>query len=137
MILGIDPGSRRVGIAVADRETRFARPVEVVEASDSVRRIVELATDLEVVTVVVGRPLSLSGKAGAAVESYTGFIAHLRAALPPGVTVVEHDERLTSVIAQRGLQGAGVSAKRSKTMVDAVAAQVMLQGYLDSTKSDS
>ena len=135
MILGIDPGTKRVGLALADLETRFARPLETVEAAGAVARVVEVVRDSDVRTVVVGRPVSLSGASGTAVATYSGFVAELRGALPPEVDVVEFDERLTSVIAAQSLRLAGVSDKKSRGLVDAVAAQVMLQGYLDSNRS--
>lgn len=131
MILGVDPGERRVGLAVADEETRFARPLEVIDrtAEDPVARIAELAGEHAVTLVVVGRPVSLSGEAGRAVDAAAPFVAALRDALP--VEVVEHDERLTTVIAERSLRAGGANAAVRKRLRDAVAAQVMLQGYLD------
>lgn len=137
MILGIDPGERRIGVAAADRETRFARPLEVIDtaSTDPVARISLLVRDLEADLVVVGRPVSLSGRAGPSVEARSEFVASLREALEvPGVKrvkVVEHDERLTTVVAEQGLRAAGGRAKARKKVLDAVAAQVMLQGFLD------
>jgi putative holliday junction resolvase len=132
MILGIDPGARRIGVAVADLETRFARPVEVIDAkkTDPIARIVELIHELQVERVVMGRPLSLSGEAGAAVERQGEFLAELRSAC--SVEVVEYDERLTTVMADNALRASGRSAKDSKDVRDAVAAQILLQSYLDS-----
>jgi putative Holliday junction resolvase len=134
MILGIDPGARRIGVAAAEVETRFARPVEVidVEKTDAIGRIQQLVQELGVTEVVVGRPVVLSGKAGAAVESQRELLARLRAALD--VEVREHDERLTTVVAEQGLRGSGVRPRARKELRDAVAAQVMLQGYMDSTR---
>ena len=131
MILGIDPGERRVGLAVADFETRFARPLEVIDsqAQEPVARIKALVEGLGVSTVVVGRPVGLGGTGGAAVQRQQRLVAQLRAAV--AVPVVEHDERLTTVVAERGLRAAGASGARRKAMRDAVAAQVMLQSYLD------
>jgi putative Holliday junction resolvase len=131
MILGVDPGERRVGVAIADEETRFARPLEVVDASvaDPVARIAQLARENEATLVVVGRPLALSGEAGRAVEDAAPFVAALRDAVE--VDVVEHDERLTTVIAERSLRAGGADRAARKRLRDAVAAQVMLQGYLD------
>ena len=137
MIVGIDPGTKRVGIAIADLETRFARPVEAVDAESAVSRIVEIVNESKADTVVVGRPVSLSGQAGRAVEGYGSFLHELRSTLSDDVQVVEFDERLTSVIAERAMRSAGVSAKDARGKVDQIAAQVMLQGYLDSTKSAS
>lgn len=131
MILGVDPGERRVGVALADEETRFARPLEVIDAADvdPVERIAELALEHAVSLVVVGRPLSLSGEAGRAVGDAAPFVTALRDAL--AVEVVEHDERLTTVIAERGLRAGGAGREARKRLRDAIAAQVMLQGYLD------
>lgn len=132
MILGVDPGSRRVGIAAADPETRFAHPVEVIDAvdADPVARIAALVDELGATTVVVGRPVSLSGRAGDAMKQQGEFVARLRGVV--AVDVVEYDERLTTVVAERALRAAGGRRRARKAMRDAIAAQVMLQGYLDS-----
>ncbi len=132
MILGIDPGSRRTGIAVADLETRFARPLEVIDAKsmDPVERIGHIVGEMGVTRVVVGRPTSLSGAAGPAVRVQEDFLTRLRAALD--VPVSEFDERLTTVIAERALKAAGGKRAARNALKDAVAAQVMLQDYLDS-----
>ncbi|MDQ4094973.1 MAG: Holliday junction resolvase RuvX [Actinomycetota bacterium] len=127
----MDPGERRTGVAIADNETRWARPLEVIDARerDPVARIAELVSERGVELVVVGRPLHLSGAPGAAVDAQQEFVSSLRAAIE--VSVEEFDERLTSVAAGRRLREAGVTAKRQKDMKDAVAAQLMLQDYLD------
>jgi putative holliday junction resolvase len=134
VIVGIDPGERRVGVAVADPETRFARPLEVIDrqATDAVGRITAIVQELEAEFIVVGRPTGLSGRSGPAVEAQQQFVAELSAAL--SVEVREFDERFTSVVADRGLRAAGVKAKDLKARRDAVAAQVLLQDYLDSTR---
>ncbi|MDQ3981568.1 MAG: Holliday junction resolvase RuvX [Actinomycetota bacterium] len=134
MILGVDPGERRVGVAAADEETAFARPLEVIDrtTTDPVARIVVLAREHDVSLVVVGKPLSLSGAAERAVADTAPFVAELRAALP--VEVVEHDERLTTVIAERSLRAGGADRAARARLRDAVAAQVMLQGYLDARR---
>jgi len=134
VIVGIDPGERRVGVAVADLATRFARPFEVIDRQevDAVGRISAIVRELRAELVVVGRPTGLSGRAGPAVESQRDFVAEMTDAL--SVEVREFDERFTSVVADRGLRSAGVKAKDLKSRRDAVAAQVMLQDYLDATK---
>jgi putative Holliday junction resolvase len=131
MILGIDPGERRVGVAAADLETRIARPVEVIDRTrmDAAARIAELAEELEVQQIVVGRPTGLSGQAGPAVAAQQRFVEELRAAT--AVTITEWDERLTTVLAERNLRTAGASAAVRKERRDAVAAQIMLQGFMD------
>jgi putative Holliday junction resolvase len=134
MILGIDPGERRTGVAVADLETRFARPVEVIDSRDTdvVARIVILADEMGAERIVVGRPVNLRGEAGPAVVKQQELVAGLRRACD--VEVVEYDERLTSVIADRALRDSGRSAKNARGIRDAVAAQVLLQTYMDSTR---
>ena len=134
MIIGIDPGARRIGVAVADTETRFARPLEVIDtkSTDAVSRIVDLIEELGAERIVVGRPVSLSGVAGAAVAKQQELVIGLRAACD--VEVVEYDERLTTVIADQALRAAGKNAKNSKSIRDAVAAQILLQGYMDATR---
>ena len=133
MILGIDPGARRTGVAVADDETRWARPLEVIDGreKDPVARIAELVDELAVARVVVGRPTSLAGTEGPAVTVQQDFVNRLREALR--VPVDEFDERLTSVAAERRLREGGAGRAAVKAMKDAVAAQLMLQDYLDAT----
>ncbi|MEA2453595.1 MAG: putative pre6S rRNA nuclease [Actinomycetota bacterium] len=133
MIIGIDPGERRVGIAIADNETRFARPLEVIDTRDTepVARIVALIAELSAEKLVVGRPVSLSGAAGPAVAKQQELVVALEAATD--IEIIEYDERLTSVIADRALRDAGKNAKNARAIRDAIAAQVLLQGYLDST----
>lgn len=130
-VLGVDPGERRVGLAVADLETRFARPLEVVDVNevDPVQRIVELIAELGAERVVVGRPVGLSGAAGPAVDAQRALVERLAAEVQ--VPVEEFDERLTTVLAEQGLRASGARPRARKQARDAVAAQVMLQGYLD------
>ena len=134
MIVGIDPGERRIGIAIADLETRFARPLEVIDTrtTDVIARVVEIVTEHDVTTIVIGRPVGLSGAAGAAVDRQQELLASLRAA--SDVEIVEYDERLTTVMANRALRAAGRSTRDTKNIRDAVAAQILLQNYLDSTR---
>lgn len=134
MILGIDPGERRIGIAIADHETRFARPLEVIDTktTEPLARLVELVAEHSVDRIVVGRPVGLSGAAGAAVDRQQVLLGSLRDAMD--VEIVEYDERLTTVMANRALRDAGRSSRDTKEIRDAVAAQILLQGYLDSTR---
>ena len=133
MILGIDPGSRRLGVAIADPETRLARPLEVIEvaAVEPVARIRDLVASREVDLVVVGRPVGLSGRDGPAVEAQQALLDRLRAELD--VEVREHDERFTTVLAERGMRAAGAHTSTRRAKRDAIAAQVMLQSFLDTT----
>ena len=134
MILGIDPGERRTGVAAADSETLWARPLEVIDAraGDPVARIAALVDELDATLVVVGRPTALSGRRGPAVQIQRAFLDRLRANL--AVPVEEFDERLTTVAAERRLREGGARPNKVKEMKDAVAAQLMLQDYLDSRR---
>jgi putative Holliday junction resolvase len=134
VIVGIDPGERRVGVAAADLETRFARPVEVIDrrSVDAVTRIIDLVQELGAELIVVGRPTGLSGDSGPAVAAQQEFVAELAGAT--SVEVREYDERFTSTVAERALRAAGKSTRDMKAQRDSVAAQVMLQDYLDATR---
>jgi putative holliday junction resolvase len=132
VILGIDPGTERVGLALADAETRFAYPLRTVRRVEAVNEIGEVVSERSVTTIVVGRPLSLSGESGTATRLADALIEELRAALPSSVTILEFDERFTSVLAERQMRSAGVSSRKARGRVDEIAAQVMLQGFLDS-----
>ncbi len=131
MILGVDLGTRRVGLAAGDLETRFARPLEVIDAAriDPIARIVGVCEEIGATLIVVGMPLSLSGHRGPQALAAAAFAERLRVTAP--VEVRLHDERLSTVVAERALRAAGASAPRRKKLRDAVAAQAILQGFLD------
>ena len=114
MILGVDPGERRVGLAVADDETSFARPLEVIDRTktDAIARIGEVVHELHVELVVVGRPVGLSGVEGPAMEQQKTFLVALRAALEVDVDVF--DERLTTVVAEQGMRAGGVVGQEAQ-----------------------
>ena len=132
-IIGVDPGTKRVGLAIADLETRFAHPLEVIAASENVfGKIARIATERGAVKIVVGKPVGLSGKEGPAVDRQRVFVEKLRAATE--LPVEEYDERLTTVVAEAGLRAGGANAGNRKAIRDAVAAQILLQGFLDSTR---
>ena len=134
MILGVDPRARRVGVALADEATGVAVPLETIDLarSDVVARVGQLVARHDVSRVVVGRPVGLSGAPGPAAEAAAELVARLRAALD--VEVTEYDERFTSVAAERSLAVRGTPARARRATVDALAAQVMLQGFVDSQR---
>ena len=132
-VIAVDPGERRYGVAIADLETRFAHPLEVIDAreTDPVARLVELVRDRAAVKIVVGKPIGLSGRSGPAVEARSTFVTRLRSA---GLDVEEFDERLTTVIAERGMRSGGAASRTRSAHRDAVAAQVLLQSFLDADR---
>lgn len=136
--LGLDLGSRRIGVAVSDRSGTVASPLTVLVRSGSRRedhrRIAELVRDEEADVVVVGLPLSLSGARGPAAQAALAEAAQIATVV--GVPVETSDERLTTVAADRVLAEAGLRAHRRRRAVDKVAAAVMLQAWLDRRAGD-
>ena len=130
--LGIDLGRARIGLAVADDVLRSARPLRAVErhgeAAD-LRAIGEVAEDFEVTRAVVGLPLNMDGTEGPSARLARAFAPRLSEAL--GVPVELFDERLSTFEAEDRLRARGVSARDQKGLVDAEAAAVILQGWLD------
>jgi putative Holliday junction resolvase len=131
--LGVDVGRARIGVAVCDRDGLLATPVETVRRDDStdLRRILELADEYDVLEVVVGLPLSMSGGDTASTEDARVFAARIAARRP--VRLV--DERLSTVTAQRGLHQAGKNTKKSRAVIDQAAAVIILQHALDHERS--
>jgi putative pre-16S rRNA nuclease len=135
-VLGVDLGSRRIGLAVSDPDGRVATPHSVIERSSDPavdrRTILANAREAGASRVVVGLPLSLSGGVGPAAKAVLEEVDALRALAGGEVTVETHDERLTTVIAERGMREAGVPGRARRRTVDPAAATVMLQSYLES-----
>jgi putative Holliday junction resolvase len=136
-VLGVDLGSRRIGLALSDPTRTVASPLQVIERQatrlDDHRTIVGVAREHGARTIVVGLPLSLSGKTGPAARGVIDEVAALRDVAGDELTVELHDERLTTVTAQRSLQEARLKRDARRRVVDKVAAAVMLQAYLEST----
>jgi putative Holliday junction resolvase len=130
-VLGLDLGEVRIGLAISDPERRIAVPLRTIRAGSprDVDAIAQLVRELDVGLVVVGHPLRMSGEAGAHAERAEAFAETLRASL--GVPVVLHDERLSTVEAERALRAAGAKPSRRRRAVDRSAAAVILQSYLD------
>lgn len=131
-VLGIDFGERRIGVALSDPERRLAVPWGVVERRSDRQAIGELAALARaegVSLLVAGEPRGLDGEAGEAARRARGFAERLaRAARLPLVVV---DEALSSVEAARRLAEAGVEGRAQRARIDAVAAQILLQGALE------
>jgi putative Holliday junction resolvase len=133
-VVGIDLGTKRIGVAVSDSGGRVATPYEVVErtrdfAADR-RRLASLVAELEAERVVVGLPLSMDGSVGPAAKAALEEVAQLQEVL--AVPVDTFDERLTTVSADRSLIQNKMKAGARRRVVDKVAAAVMLQAWLDS-----
>jgi putative Holliday junction resolvase len=137
--LGIDLGTRRIGVALSDSAGSLATPYEVVARSGDRardhRRIAALAEEAGAECLVVGLPLSLDGTTGPAAQAALAEADELAAAT--GLPVEMWDERLTTVTADRDLIALDLKAPARRRIVDKVAAAVMLQSWLDHRRLSS
>jgi putative Holliday junction resolvase len=132
--LGIDVGTARIGVARSDVHGMLATPIETVKrGSGDLARIAELATQYDAAEIVVGLPLALSGRETASTEDARRFARELASVQPAPVRMV--DERLSTVSANSALRASGRTAKNSRSVVDQVAAVIILQHALDFERS--
>ncbi len=130
-------GSVRIGVAVSDPDGILATPVETVRRDRTgkhLRRLAALATEFEVVEVVVGLPRTLADRTGPSARDATELAEALAVRVAP-TPVRLADERLTTVSAQRSLRAAGVRAKEQRAVIDQAAAVAILQGWLDQRRT--
>ncbi len=132
--LGVDVGKVRIGISRSDPHGMLATPVETVPRGDGdLARIARLVHELEATEVVVGLPLSLSGARTASTEDAASFASTLAGFIDAPVRLV--DERLSTVSAGQALRASGRNSKNSRTVIDQVAAVIILQHALDFERS--
>jgi putative holliday junction resolvase len=130
-ILGIDYGRARIGLAISDELRMLAHPLETVPAGrEAIKRIAEIVRDRKIDIVIVGLPKRMSGEDGLAAEEVKGFIEKLRAAVDCRI------ERLTTAAAERALRDIGKKTRDTRHYIDQVAAQMILQGFLDRVQPD-
>lgn len=130
-VVALDVGSRRIGVAVSDPLGAFAFPHAVIERTnvrDDIAAVLAIARERAATTIVVGDPLTMSGTRGIAAEGIDAFVAHLARAFDGRIERV--DERLTTAAVQKSLIGADVSRAKRKTVVDKLAAALILETYL-------
>jgi putative Holliday junction resolvase len=135
--MALDVGDSRIGVALSDPTEMLASPLVIIkrlnEASD-IQGIVKLANEHGAGKLLVGLPLSLSGGTGMQAEKVQTFVEKLRASLSISIELV--DERFSTVTAREYMRESGGKKKnRHKQHDDAIAAAVILQGYLDETSS--
>ena len=133
-VIGIDLGSKRIGIALSDSNLTVATPLDVVERSGNVEKdhiaILKITAEWKVQKIIVGLPISLDGTLGPSAQSVMDEIKMLR-----GVTdipIETHDERFTTVTAEQILLQQNVKRDKKKRVIDKVAAAIILQGWIDS-----
>lgn len=134
--IGLDYGVRRIGIALSDPDARIATPAGVCQACGDAGRdahaVCRWAQGREPRGFVVGMPFNMDGSVGPQAERTQSFIDALAAAA--GLPVEPYDERLSSFQADQYMREAGVKPRKQRTLRDALAAQVILQGFLDSRR---
>jgi putative holliday junction resolvase len=129
-ILALDFGRVRIGAAISDELRLLAHPLETIPANEqALSRVAEIVREKKVDHVVAGIPRQMNGQIGAAATEVLQFVEKLRAILP--CPVVTWDERLTTAAANRALRDAGKKTRHTRGYVDQVAAQMILQSYLD------
>jgi putative Holliday junction resolvase len=131
-LLGIDLGLKRVGLAFSDDLGMLAHPLETFPAESEkklMERIAAIVRERAIECVVVGLPRNMDGTRGPAATAASTFAEKLRTQLP--CAVVTWDERLTTVAANRALREVGHETRTTRGQVDQVAAQMILQSYLD------
>jgi putative Holliday junction resolvase len=133
--LGIDVGRATLGLALADDVLRTATPLRTIRRSGEAADLAELgrvAAEYEVAQAVVGLPLNMDGSEGASASLARAYAAKVRAAL--AIPVDLFDERLSTFEAEGRLRARGLSAREQRAVVDAEAAAVILQGWLDARR---
>jgi putative Holliday junction resolvase len=134
-VLGIDFGDRRSGVALSDPGGVVALPRGTVEGEKALcDAVAGLVRDEGVELVVVGLPRNMDGSVGRKAEGVLAFVERLRARLGD-VPIETWDERLTTVQAERELRSGGVGFHGRRERIDRVAAQILLQSYLDARRA--
>lgn len=132
-ILGLDHGTRRIGVALSDEMRLIAQPLEYIPSepfAKFVERLGKILREQNVELIVIGLPRNMDGSYGPAAEKVREFVQALAAKI--NVPIKLWDERLTTVQAQRVLIQGGTRRQQRKQKVDQIAAAILLQSYLDS-----
>jgi putative Holliday junction resolvase len=136
-VLGLDVGSKTIGVALSDELGLVAHPVTTLSRRGTeadVAALTAIVAEREVEEVVVGWPLELDGRVGLRARRVDVLVQALRAALARGVPVHLWDERFSTVAVERVLIDANLSRRRRKQVVDQQAAAYILQGWLDARR---
>lgn len=138
MIMALDVGSKRIGVALADPSASFALPLTVIERTNvnaDLDRVVELVRENAITEIAIGDPVTLSGERGIAAEKIDRFVERL-ARVYSG-KIVRVDERMTTAQATKSLIAADVSRAKRKTVVDKMAAALILETYLARRRNEA
>jgi putative Holliday junction resolvase len=129
-VLALDWGTVRIGAAISDPEGKFAFALEkFIDSKEAIEEIKKIVTDLEVEKIILGSPKALSGQDSQSSKKVLDFQESLKLHIHIPIDLL--DERFSSVAAGKALRAQGVSEKKQRAVKDNVAAQLMLQQYLD------
>jgi len=134
-ILALDVGEKRIGVALSDPTGVLASPLTTIESKgqdSDIDEVLRLAEEHEAGEIVVGLPLSMSGRRGPQAGRVDAFVRAM--AERTDIPLKSMDERLSSVQAERMLRESGVEPSKNKARIDSAAAAVVLQSYLDSRR---
>jgi putative Holliday junction resolvase len=137
-VLGLDVGSKTIGVAITDEAGIAAHPLRVIERKGTdtdVSTIRTLVAEHDIRQIVIGMPFELSGKVGHRAKRVQEFANALQARLGDAVKLHEQDERFTTAEAERVLLDADLSRQKRKQVIDQQAAALILQGWLDAQQS--
>ena len=132
-LIAIDIGTVRIGMAISDPDTNIAMPLTTIHirhSDDPYREIADIIAQHGSTRIVVGWPLELDGSEGAAIKRTKAFLQRLKA-VAPNIKIARQDERLSSVAAENALQAMQTTGSQKKNKVDAIAASLILQMFLD------
>jgi len=133
--LGLDVGDKRIGVALSDPDGILASPLTIINYKDEtadIEAIINIISQKQVEQIIVGLPRSMDGSIGKQAEKVEAFVQRLCSHTE--VPVEFRDERLTTVAAKRLMQAVTTKKTKRKARDDAIAAALILQGYLDETQ---
>ncbi len=137
-VLGLDFGEKRIGVAVSDPLGIIAQGVGVIERKNlesDIKEIKKIVDEYKADSIVVGMPINMDGSKGISAKKASEFVDILGARL--NIPVATYDERLTTKESEKFLISSDVSRKKRKTVIDKIAAQLILESYLDSVKNSA
>ncbi|NJO07753.1 MAG: Holliday junction resolvase RuvX, partial [Chloroflexaceae bacterium] len=135
-VLALDVGGRRIGVALSDEAGLMAMPLTTLKADPRDRTLAHieaLVQEYNVDELVVGLPLTMSGEIGPQAQTVQQFVERLKQILPMPIHLF--DERLTTVVAEQMMRDLGIKPEKRRQRIDEVAATIILQDYLDHTRS--
>ncbi len=136
-VIGLDVGEKRIGVAVSDPLGIIAQGLKVIERKapeEDIHAITDIINEFKADSVVVGMPINMDGTRGKSADKVTEFVDTLKAAVK--IPVNTYDERLSTKESERFLISSDVSRKKRRNVIDKIAAQLILESYLERIKNN-